>query len=141
MINPYVPYTLTTLVFMLPWPILWKKNKLRTLNMVVLLFALDIALTIEAAFYSNIVLIAILHVITIPALIGLIYLDIVREHKSYFRCFVCGKLIAPEEEIENINRTIDGKPRHVLVHSSCIQLESKDRKKISRRVFRQGIPK
>lgn len=108
--------------------------------MIVLLFAIDITLTVEAALYSDIVLIAVLHVITIPALIGLIYLDIVQEHKSYFRCFVCGKLIEVEEEIETISRTIKGKPKNVLVHTKCIQLEGKDRKKISSRVFRHGIP-
>jgi hypothetical protein len=140
MLEPYVDYALSVLVFMLPWPILWMYRKLKTLTMIILLFAMDVTLTVEAALYSDIVLIAILHVITIPALIALIYLDLVQEHKSYFRCFICGKLIEDEEEIETISRTIEGKPKNVLVHTKCIQLEGKDKKKISSWVFRHGIP-
>ena len=109
--------------------------------MIVLLFILDSVLTIEAALYSDIVLIAILHVITVPALIGLIYLDLVQQHKSYFKCFICGKEIQADEEIETINRTLEGKPTHVIVHSECIRLERADRKGISSWVFRKGIPK
>lgn len=140
MLEQYLVYTLSILAFMLPWPILWRYRKLKTLTMIILLFAMDITLTVEAALYSDIVLIAILHVITIPALIGLIYLDLVQEHKSYFRCFICGKLIEAGEEIGTISRTIEGKPKNVLVHTKCIQLEGKDRKKISSWAFRHGIP-
>jgi uncharacterized protein YlaI len=126
---------------MAPWPILWKKQELTTLRMIVLLFILDSVLTIEAALYSDIVLIAILHVVTVPALIGLIYLDLVQQHKSYFKCFICGKQIRADEEIETINRTLEGKPIHVIVHSECIRLERTDRKGISSWIFRKGIPK
>jgi hypothetical protein len=126
---------------MSPWIILQKKHLLTTLRMILLLFILDSLLTIEAAFYSDIVLIAVLHVITVPALIGLIYLDLVQQHKSYFRCFVCDKLIQANEEIESVNRTVEGKPTRVIVHTGCIDLGRKERKGISSRVFRKGIPK
>jgi hypothetical protein len=109
--------------------------------MIIFLFALDSILTIEAALYSDIVLIAILHVITVPALIGLIYFDLVKEHRSYFRCFVCGKEVQADEEIETINRTVEGKPKHVIVHTECISLERTQRKRISRSIFKKGIPK
>jgi hypothetical protein len=88
--------------------------------MVILLFAMDVVLTVEAALCSDIVLIAILHVFTIPALFILIYLDLVREHKSYFHCFVCGRLIESGEEIDTISRTIGGKQGNVLVHTSAL---------------------
>ncbi|MDH2901844.1 MAG: hypothetical protein PXY39_12825 [archaeon] len=141
MVDPFLVYGITTVFLMVPWPILWKKQELTTLRMIVLLFILDSVLTIEAALYSDIVLIAILHVVTVPALIGLIYLDLVQQHKSYFKCFICGKQIRADEEIETINRTLEGKPIHVIVHSECIRLERTDRKGISSRVFRKGIPK
>jgi hypothetical protein len=126
---------------MSPWPFLWKKKMLTTLRMIILLFALDSILTIEAAFYSDIILIAILHVITVPALIALIYLDLVQQHKSYFRCFICGREVQADEEIETINRIVDSKPMHVIVHSDCIHLERRERKGISRWAFKKGIPK
>lgn len=126
---------------MVVWPVLWRMRKLTILKMIILLFALDIVLTVEAALYSNIVLIAVLHIITIPALIGLIYFDLVNQHKTQFKCFVCGKLIQAVEVIETVNRTIEGKPTRVIVHTSCIHLENKEKKGISSRVFRKGIPK
>lgn len=109
--------------------------------MIVLLFILDSVLTIEAALYSDILLIAFLHVVTVPALIGLIYLDLVQQHKTYFKCFICGKEIQADEEIETINRTLEGKATHVIVHTECIRLERTDRKGISSWIFRRGIPK
>jgi hypothetical protein len=126
---------------MSPWPVLWKRKMLTTLRMIILLFILDTVLTIEAALYSDIVLIAVLHVITVPALIGLIYLDLVQQHKSYFKCFVCNKEIQADEEIETMKRTVKGKATHVIVHSDCIHLERKERKGISSWVFKKGIPK
>ena len=132
-------YGITTVVMMAPWPLFWKKQRLTTLRMIVLLFILDSVLTIEAAFYSDIVLIAVLHVITIPALIGLIYLDLVQQHKSYFKCFICGKEVQADEEIETVIRTIGGKPTHVIVHTNCIHLERKERKGISSWAFRRGF--
>ena len=123
------------------WPVLWRVRKQTTLKMIILLFVLDIVLTVEAALYSNIVLIAVLHIVTIPALIGLIYFDLVNQHNTQFKCFVCGKLIQAEEEIETVSRTIEGKTTRVIVHTSCINLENKERKGISSRVFRKGIPK
>lgn len=108
--------------------------------MIILLFTLDMVLTIEAAFYSDIVLIAILHVITIPALFVLIYLDLIKQHNSYFRCFVCSEQIEPHEEIATIKRTEHGREIQFLVHSECIRLEAREKKSISEKVFRKGIP-
>ncbi len=126
---------------MAPWPILWKVRQLSTLRMIVLLFMLDTVLTIEAAFYANVLFIAVLHVVTIPALIVLLYLDILQQHRSSFKCFMCGKQIQTAEEIETVVRTLEGKPAHVVVHTSCIHVDRKERKGISSRVFRKGIPK
>ncbi|SRR5579863_656226 len=133
-------YGITTLLTSLPAPILWRMKKFTTLKMIIILFALDMIMTIEAAFFSDIVLIAVLHIITIPALIALIYFDLVSQHKTYFKCFICGKAVQAEEEIETVNRTVQGKQTHVIVHSGCISLERKERKRISSRVFRRGIP-
>ena len=116
-------------------------KRLSTLRMIVLLFVLDIVLTVEAAFYSDIVLIAVLHIITVPALIALIYFDLVQQHKSYFKCFICNKRIESGEEIETVNRTVGGKPSRVIVHTVCIKLEGRERKKLSSWIFKKGIPK
>jgi hypothetical protein len=134
-------YSITIVLIMAPWPFLWRKKSLTTLRMIILLFTLDSILTVEAAFYSDIILIAVLHVITVPALIGLIYLDLVQQHRSYFKCFICGKGIQAEEEIETITRMVEGKPSHVIVHTECIRLERTQRKGMSSSVFRKGIPK
>ncbi len=79
--------------------------------MVILLFVLDIAMTIEAALYSDIVLIALLHVITIPVFFALIYLDLVQQHKTKFRCFICGRNILEEEKAETVRRTVGGQKK------------------------------
>lgn len=109
--------------------------------MVVLLFCLDISLTIEGALYSDVVLIAVLHVITIPAFFALIYIDLTKQQKTDFRCFVCGRLVEESEEIETVKRVVNGEPRNVTVHSTCIDLGSKERKAFSKERFRRGIPK
>jgi hypothetical protein len=131
----------TTALIMGACPILWRLSKLTILKIIIILFVLDIALTLEAALYSDILLIAVLHIITIPALIGLIYFDLINQHKLQFKCFICEKQIKANEEIETVNRTIQGKPTAVIVHAACIHLETKERKGISSRVFRRGIPK
>jgi hypothetical protein len=107
---------------------------------VFLLFVLDIALTIEAAFYSDIVLIAVLHVITIPAFFGLIYFDLVQQHRTKFRCFICSKEIEQSEENETLKRFVKGEQKEISVHSACIGLEKDQRKAFSRRSFKKGIP-
>jgi hypothetical protein len=133
-------YGVTTLIFAPAWPILWYLGQLTTAKNVMLLFSLDIILTIEAAFYSDIVFIAILHVFMIPAFFALIYFDLVRQHKADFSCFVCGKPVQENDEIETIKRIVQGKTRNVIVHSACIDLDRKERKAFSKRAFRKGIP-
>jgi len=108
--------------------------------MVFLLFILDIALTIEAAFYSDIVLIALLHVVTIPAFFALIYFDLVQQHKTRFRCFICGRAVKESEPFESVNRFVDGERKEASVHSSCIGLDLQQRKTFSKNSFRKGIP-
>jgi len=108
--------------------------------MVLLLFALDISLTVEAALYSDVILIALLHVVTIPAFFALIYFDLVKQHNSDFRCFVCGKLVQESEDIEIVKRFLNGSRRDVSVHSTCINLDRQQRKGFSKNAFRKGIP-
>jgi hypothetical protein len=108
--------------------------------MVFFLFTLDIGLTIEAALYSDILLIALLHVVTIPAFFGLIYLDLVQQHKTKFRCFVCGKIVQETEELERVNRFVDGQRKEASVHSACIGLDRQQRKTFSKNSFKKGIP-
>ena len=98
--------------------------------MVFLLFIVDIALTIEAAFYSDIVLIALLHVVTIPAFFALIYFDLVQQHKTKFRCFICGRTLQESEKFESVNRFVGGERKEASVHSSCIGLGSAAKKDI-----------
>ncbi len=119
---------------------MWYLGMITTSKIVLLLFILDISLTIEAAFYSDIVLIAVLHVITIPAFFGLIYLDLVKQHNSDFRCFVCEKIIKDSEKIQIVKRYVDGKKKDVAVHTDCISLDQRQRKAFSKNAFRKGIP-
>ncbi len=106
-----------------------------------MLFALDIVVTIEAAFYSNIVLIAILHVITIPAFFAVLYIDLMRQQNSEFKCFLCGRPIEQGEEITVIQRVLGGRKKNASVHKKCIDVDRKDKKSFSRNRFRNGIPK
>jgi len=108
--------------------------------MVFLLFILDIALTIEAALYSDIVLIALLHVVTIPAFFALIYFDLVQQHNTKFRCFICGKTVQESEQFESVNRFVGGVRKEASVHSTCIGLDREQRKTFSKNSFKKGIP-
>lgn len=123
------------------WPILWYEWGYSTQVTISILFALDVVVAIEAAFYSNIVLIAVLHVITIPSFFALIYVDLVRQQNSEFRCFLCGKLIEQGEEITVIGRHAKGRKKKVSVHQKCVIIDQKDRKSFSKGKFKNGIPK
>jgi hypothetical protein len=140
MMNAYTLYALTSLLFSISLPVLWYLKELSIGKMVLLLFFLDIALTIEAAFYSDIVLIAVLHVITIPAFFALIYLDLVQQNKTKFRCFVCGQAIQESQQADTVNRLSGSDRKEVNVHSVCIGLESHERKAFSKNSFKKGIP-
>ncbi|MGH2639895.1 MAG: hypothetical protein ACRDF4_11560 [Rhabdochlamydiaceae bacterium] len=140
-LNPLTLYAITTIAFAIPWPTLWYFNSLSTVKMVVLLFCFDIVLTIEAALYSDVILIAVLHVITVPAFFGLIYFDLMQEQKKTFRCFVCGKNIEEDEDVDTVRRSLEGRRKNVLVHSSCVNLGGNDRKAFSEKLFKKGIPK
>ncbi len=105
----------------------------------ILLFALDSALTIEVALFGDVVSIAVLHMITIPVFFAMIYLDLRQHHKNQFNCFLCGNEIALDEEIGSVKRAVLGRPTDVNVHSRCI--DPGERKAVSERTFRKGIPK
>jgi hypothetical protein len=105
----------------------------------ILLFALDSALTIEVALLGDVVSIAVLHMITIPVFFAMIYLDLRQHHKNQFSCFLCGDEIALDEEISSVKRVVLGMPTDVNVHSRCI--DPGERKSVSERTFRKGIPK
>ena len=108
MVDAITLYAVTASFFAITLPVLWFTRVLTTGKMVFLLFILDIALTIEAAFYSDIVLIALLHVVTIPAFFALVYFDLVQQHKTKFRCFICGRNVQASEQIESVNRFVGG---------------------------------
>ena len=108
--------------------------------MILLLFAFDMALTIEAGVVSNIMLIALLHMITIPAFFALIYLDLMDQHRLEFTCFVCGVGLAQGEPAETVRRIINGRRRNALVHQHCVRLDNTERKAFRSRLFRKGIP-
>jgi hypothetical protein len=140
MVSELVLYVVTCLLFAVTLPTVWFAKKLTIGRMVFLLFVLDIALTIEAAFYSDVVVIAVLHVITIPAFFALIYFDLVQQHKTKFRCFICGKPIQESEQSEVVRRFVDGQQKEINVHASCIELERHQRKTFSKNSFKKGIP-
>jgi hypothetical protein len=140
MVGEFTLYAITCSIFALSLPFLWYLKKLTTGKMVVFLFILDITLTIEAALYSDIVLIAVLHVITIPSFFALIYLDLVQQHKTKFRCFICGRMIQESEKADTVKRMIQGEQKEISVHSSCIDLKRHQRKTFSRNSFKKGIP-
>jgi len=139
-LDEYTLLAVTSSFFAVSLSALWYFKKLTTGRMVLLLFILDITLTIEAAFYSDIVLIALLHVVTIPAFFGLIYVDLMQQHKTKFQCFICGRSIEESEHSDTVRRLVAGQPKEISVHSSCIGLESHQRKAFSRNSFRKGIP-
>lgn len=126
--------------FAVAWLLFWFATDLSIAKMILLLFAFDMALTIEAGFDSNVTLIALLHVITIPAFFALIYADIMNQHRSEFTCFVCGVAVAQGEPTETVKRIIGGRRRSVLVHEHCVKLDSSERKAFRGRLFRKGIP-
>jgi hypothetical protein len=134
-------YSVTAAIFAACWLFFWYFHRISTSKTVVVLFAADISITIEAALYSDIVLIAILHVITIPAFFLLIYVDLIKQHNTEFRCFLCGKLAQPSEELTAIRRFVNGRPTNVTVHKSCIDLDRNNRKAFSKNKFKSGIPK
>lgn len=133
-------YAITSAVFAISIPILWYFKQLTIGRMVLLLFILDIGLTIEAALYSDLVLIALLHVITIPTFFGLIYLDLIQQQKTKFRCFICGRNIQLSEDVETVKRLVAGHQNEISVHASCIGLQRHQRKTFSQNLFRKGIP-
>ena len=133
-------YSITTVFFIIPWLILWFSGTLSIGKMIVFLFIFDMVLTIEAGINSNVLLIALFHVVTIPVFFGLIYFGIFEENKVKFSCFVCGKQVGETESTETVERLVNGRHKSVPVHSACIGLENKDRKSFSRRKFRKGIP-
>jgi hypothetical protein len=133
-------YAVTALFFTAGLLLLWYSKFLTAGKMVLLFFALDISLTIEASVYSDVILIAVLHVVTIPAFFGLIYFDLVKQHNSNFRCFICGKLVQELEQVEIVRRFLNDSSWEITVHSSCINLDRQQRKAFSKNAFRKGIP-
>jgi hypothetical protein len=138
--NEFAVYAVTSSIFAISLPILWYFRKLTTGKMVLFLFLLDITMTIEAALYSDVVAIALLHVITIPAFFALIYVDLVKQHKTKFQCFICSKAIQEGEEDDVVKRYVHGEWKEISVHSSCILLEKHQRKAFSKDSFKKGIP-
>lgn len=130
-------YLITSVLFLVPWPILFYRQRLTSGKMIFLLFCLDMALTIEGALYGEVVMIALLHVFTIPAFFSILYFSLRKESNEDFRCFVCGKVIDPNEEMASAKR---GVRKSVSVHASCIDLNNSERKAYSERKFRKGIP-
>jgi hypothetical protein len=140
LIDALTLYAVTASFFAVTLPLLWFLRALTTGKMVFLLFILDIALTIEAAIYSDIVLIALLHVVTVPSFFALIYFDLVQQHKMRFRCFICGRAVQESEPSESVNRFVAGERKEASVHSSCIGLDLQQRKTFSKNSFKKGIP-
>ena len=131
-------YLVTIFAFLAPWPLFWQTKKLSTGKMIFLLFCLDIALTIEGAFYGQVEMIALLHVFTIPAFFSIIYFDLRKQSNDQYRCFICGKVIEPNEEMSRVTRGAGRK--NASVHESCIDLNNLERKRFSKKTFGKGIP-
>ena len=140
MLNEQLLYLMSALFLVGPVSILLYRRNLSAFRMIVLLFVLDTVLTIEAAFYADVTLIAVLHVITIPAFIVLIYVDLVNQSNTEFKCFICERRILSDEKSETISRLEQRKPVKVLIHSKCIEPGRRTKKAISGRLFRKGIP-
>ena len=98
MLNEQLLYLTTVLFLVGPVSISLCRRSLSLSRMVFFLFALDTVITIEAAFYADIILIALLHVITIPAFIVLIYADVVNQSNIEFKCFICERSILSEDK-------------------------------------------
>jgi hypothetical protein len=132
--------SLTAAISALSLLVLWRLGSLTTMRAVLLLFIVDIVMTLEAAVYSDIVLIAVLHVITIPALFGLIYLDLFNQHRSYTQCFICSGKVKNEDAL-TVKRNIRGQPLEILAHKKCVSLESDERKALSNNQLKKGASK
>ncbi len=135
-----IVYLITTVAFAILWIFLWFESSISITKMTLSLFSFDMVMTAEAGLYSNILLIALLHVITLPAFFSLIYLDLIGQHKSTYSCFICGKGIYTSELTRTLSRTVNGRHRSVLAHAGCVYLESENRKAFARSRFRKGIP-
>ncbi|MHB8567648.1 MAG: hypothetical protein ACYC7D_00975 [Nitrososphaerales archaeon] len=131
-------YAFTTLLFAASIPLLYFTQAFTILRLVLILFILDILLTLEAAYVSDVISIAFLHIITIPAFFALIYFDLLRHHRSEFRCFLCEKEIEVGEQVESVKKMVNRRNASVNVHASCLEQRPKS---ISERGFRRGIPK
>ncbi|MDG7001037.1 MAG: hypothetical protein JRN15_18230 [Nitrososphaerota archaeon] len=141
MVDQLAVYLLSSIGIGSFWPMLWYVWGYSTKQTVSVLFVLDIAVTIEAAFYSNILLIAVLHVITIPAFFAVIYIDLLRAQSSEFQCFLCEKPIEQGEETTKIRRSFGRRKKNMTVHKKCIDIGVKDKKSFSESKFRNGIPR
>lgn len=133
-------YAFTTLASLGILPFFRRARNLTVFRIVIVLFVLDSVLTVEAAFYANIVFIGILHVITIPAFLVLLYLDLTKQSKDSFTCFVCSTKIGAEQESETVTRVVKGIKIHAYAHTSCLEPGRKQKKAFSSLIFRRGIP-
>ena len=131
-------YGITTAICLAPLTLLYLVRTFTIFRVVIDLFILDSILTIEAAYYSDVISIAILHIITVPAFFALIYFDLIQHHKNQFSCFLCGLEIEVDDEIEVVKRFVFARPTEVYVHAKC--LNPGEKKAISERVFKRGIP-
>jgi len=138
LISSIESYVLTIGLFVIPEVALYVFRAFTIFRLVVILFALDTVLTIEAAYYSDVLSIAFLHIVTIPAFFALIYFDLVRNHRNEFRCFLCGNEIELGDEVVSIKRTLNRRRVNANVHASCV---GASHNAISEREFRRGIPK
>lgn len=133
------PYFVTTILFVLVVFAIYAMRVFTIMRLVGVLFVLDSALTLEAALYSDVISIAFLHIITIPAFFFLIYLDLIHNHRNSFRCFLCGKEIEVGTETVSIKRTVNRRYANSNVHLECLSIG--ERKAFSERKFRRGIPR
>jgi hypothetical protein len=113
-------------------------RNLTTLRIVILLFFLDLVMTVEAALYSDVVAIAVLHVITIPAFFALIYFDLVKQHRTYTRCFICGGKLAAQVDTVTVTRKIEGQTTELSVHKKCVSVDDRERKALSQGLSKKG---
>jgi len=139
LLQPILLYLLTTIVFLLVIPILFFTHRFSITRSLILLFILDSVLTVEVADNGDIISLAALHFVTVPAFLLLVFLDVVQHHRNQFTCFLCGKDIGFEGEIVSVNRILLGKATSVNVHPFCI--DPGERNALSERKFRRGIPK
>ena len=140
MSDPNAIYLITAIAFVMIWSGLWIGGILSVGKMILLLFLFDITLTVEAGLKSDVLMIALLHVVTIPCFFGLIYLDLIDQHRSSFSCFVCGKGISQSEQADSLKLMVNVRYRSSLVHKACVSIGQNDRKTFARSRFRNGIP-